>query len=48
MLYNIVRLRTSKKCDNRFSEINNKSVSVGIASGNEVSKGASTKDFHHA
>ena len=36
MLYNIVRLRTSKKWDNRFSEIN-RSVNVGIASGNGVS-----------
>ena len=37
MLYNIVKLRTSKKWDNRFSEINIRSVNVGIASGNGVS-----------
>ena len=29
--------RTSKKCDNHFSEINIRSVSAGIASGNGVS-----------
>ena len=29
--------RTSKKCDNRFYEINIRSVSPGIASGNGVS-----------
>ena len=37
ILYNIVRLITSKKCDNRFSEINIRSVIAGIASGNGVS-----------
>ena len=29
--------RTSKKCDNRFSEMNIRSVNAGIASGNGVS-----------
>ena len=37
MLYNVVRLRISKKFDSRFSEINIISVNVGIASGNGVS-----------
>ena len=31
------RLRISKKCDNRFSEINIRPVNAGIASGNGVS-----------
>ena len=39
MLYNIitVRLRTSKKCDNRVSEINIRSDNTGITSGNRFS-----------
>ena len=37
MLYNIVRLRTSKKCENRFSDINIRSVNAGIDFGNKVS-----------
>ena len=37
VLYNIVRLRTNKKCDNCFSEINIRSVNAGIASWNGVS-----------
>ena len=37
MLYNIVRLRTNKTCDNRFFEINIRSVNAGIVSWNGVS-----------
>ena len=31
MLYNIVKLRTSTRSDNRFSEINIRSVNAGVA-----------------
>ena len=33
----IVRLQSSKKCENRFSEINIQSVNTGIISGNGIS-----------
>ena len=33
----IVRLQSSKKCENRFSEINIRSVNAGIISGNGIS-----------
>ena len=33
----IVQLQSSKKCENRFSEINIRSVNAGIISGNGIS-----------